>query len=88
MMIIKSILWVSYHPFIITITSVFWYILFASSITLQGCRVKDHIVGLTDSGGDGDGTKTAKTSQQRVYEDLLARRDVICVQYQRASEGK
>ncbi|CAL1537694.1 unnamed protein product [Lymnaea stagnalis] len=46
----------------------------------KGCRVKDHIVNLP-SGGDGE--KATKSPMQSVFDDLLLRRDVICVPYQR-----
>lgn len=49
----------------------------------QGCRVRDHIVTVSDLPTEGD-----KPPQNRVYEDLLSHRDVICVPYQRLSDAR
>ncbi|XP_035829441.1 uncharacterized protein KIAA1841 homolog [Aplysia californica] len=59
---------------------------FDPTLITKGCRVKDHIVGVSE-GGDGEGSsRPVKSATQRVYEDLLARRDVICVPFQRLSD--
>ncbi|XP_060079266.1 SANT and BTB domain regulator of class switch recombination-like [Ylistrum balloti] len=50
----------------------------------KGCRVRDHIVSLPEivQGSDVD-----KASPNRVYDDLLAHRDVVCVPFQRLSDA-
>lgn len=52
-------------------------------IIFQGCRVRDHIVTVSDLPTEGD-----KPPQNRVYDDLLSHRDVICVPYQRLSDAR
>ncbi|XP_041348451.1 uncharacterized protein KIAA1841 homolog isoform X2 [Gigantopelta aegis] len=52
----------------------------------KGCRVKDHIINLTEVTSAGDMEMT-KLPQHKVYDDLLAHRDVICVSYQRLSDA-
>ncbi|XP_071092994.1 SANT and BTB domain regulator of class switch recombination-like isoform X2 [Haliotis cracherodii] len=50
----------------------------------KGCRVKDHIINLTEATpGGGDLDTGSKSPLHKVYDDLLAHRDVICVPYQR-----
>ncbi|KAL8594510.1 hypothetical protein ACOMHN_024955 [Nucella lapillus] len=56
------------------------------SLYCIGCRVKDHVISLSElpsSAGSKDG---GKTPVHRVYDDLLARRDTICVPFQRLSD--
>ncbi|XP_052074715.1 SANT and BTB domain regulator of class switch recombination-like isoform X1 [Mytilus californianus] len=48
----------------------------------KGCRVRDHIVTVSDLPTEGD-----KPPQNGVYDDLLSHRDVICVPYQRLSDA-
>jgi len=52
----------------------------------QGCRVRDHIVNTAqvNLGGETDTTGL----NNKVYEDLLAHRDAICVPYQRLTDAR
>ncbi|XP_070203875.1 SANT and BTB domain regulator of class switch recombination-like isoform X3 [Littorina saxatilis] len=49
----------------------------------KGCRVKDHIISFSDPASDKE---ALKTGMHRVYDDLLSRRDAICVPFQRLSD--
>lgn len=51
----------------------------------KGCRVRDHVVNATplNSGSESDLLK----SPNKVYDDLLAHRDAICIPYQRLSDA-
>ena len=53
---------------------------------LQGCRVKDHIISLSELPSGGSDKDAGKSAMHRVYDDLLARRDTICVPFQRLSD--
>ncbi|XP_076453288.1 SANT and BTB domain regulator of class switch recombination-like isoform X2 [Babylonia areolata] len=54
----------------------------------KGCRVKDHIISLSElPSSAGSSSKDAgKSAVHRLYDDLLARRDTICVPFQRLSD--
>ena len=52
----------------------------------QGCRVKDHIISLSELPSSGGEKDAGKSAMHRVYDDLLARRDTICVPFQRLSD--
>lgn len=53
---------------------------------MQGCRVRDHVVNVpqVNPGSEGD----LQTQLNKVYDDLLVHRDVICVPYQRLSDAR
>lgn len=53
----------------------------------KGCRVKDHIITLPE-GSEGDSIKNSKSPAQKLYEDLLARKDAIGIPYQRLSDAR
>ena len=57
-------------------------------LLFQGCRVKDHIINLTEVTPGGDAAELTKLPQHKVYDDLLAHRDIICVPYQRLSDAR
>jgi len=59
---------------------------FDPTLITKGCRVKDHIVGLAEP-SEGD-SRSSKSQLQRLYEDMVARRDIICVSYQRLPEAQ
>ena len=52
----------------------------------QGCRVRDHVVNTPqlNSGSEPDLLK----SPNKVYDDLLAHRDAVCIPYQRLSDAR
>nr|KAG5691777.1 hypothetical protein BaRGS_014777 [Batillaria attramentaria] len=52
----------------------------------KGCRVKDHIVSLAEGPSGGGDHEPSKSQLHRVYDDLLARRESICVPFQRLSD--
>ncbi|KAK0045577.1 hypothetical protein Bpfe_024943 [Biomphalaria pfeifferi] len=52
---------------------------FDPTLINKGCRVKDHILNFTPTEGD-------QSSVQKVYDDLLTRKDIICVPYTRPSD--
>ncbi|XP_055957977.1 SANT and BTB domain regulator of class switch recombination isoform X2 [Patella vulgata] len=53
----------------------------------RGCRVKDHIVYVSEITGFENGEETNKTQLQKLSDDLLAHRDIICIPYQRMSDN-
>ncbi|XP_078337550.1 SANT and BTB domain regulator of class switch recombination-like isoform X2 [Crassostrea virginica] len=54
----------------------------------KGCRVRDHIVTtVTEVNGSGE-LDLSKSPQNRVYDDLLSHRDIVCVPYQRLTDAR
>ncbi|ESO96290.1 hypothetical protein LOTGIDRAFT_63818, partial [Lottia gigantea] len=51
----------------------------------KGCRVKDHIVYINENTSSSSPDVTLQ-QHQKVYDDLLAHREIICVPYQRPTE--
>lgn len=55
----------------------------------QGCRVRDHIVTAVQTEVNGSGEiDLSKSPQNRVYDDLLSHRDIVCVPYQRLTDAR
>ncbi|XP_056008643.1 SANT and BTB domain regulator of class switch recombination-like isoform X5 [Ostrea edulis] len=53
----------------------------------KGCRVRDHIVTVVAEVNSSDEIDLSKVSQNRVYDDLLSHRDIVCVPYQRLTDA-
>ncbi|KAK3084935.1 hypothetical protein FSP39_021652 [Pinctada imbricata] len=53
----------------------------------KGCRVRDHIVTLTSDVNSSGEIDLSKPSLNRVYDDLLSHRDVVCIPYQRLTDA-
>ncbi|XP_056008642.1 SANT and BTB domain regulator of class switch recombination-like isoform X4 [Ostrea edulis] len=54
----------------------------------KGCRVRDHIVTVVAEVNSSDEIDLSKVSQNRVYDDLLSHRDIVCVPYQRLTDAR
>ncbi|KAJ8312380.1 hypothetical protein KUTeg_009753 [Tegillarca granosa] len=52
----------------------------------KGCRVRDHIVSFPECDSSSE-IDLSKPMRNRVYDDLLAHRDVVCVPYQRLTDA-
>ena len=57
-----------------------------NKLPLQGCRVRDHVINTpqVNPGSDVD----LRKPDIKVYEDLVAHRDAICVPYQRLTDAR
>ncbi|KAL3856393.1 hypothetical protein ACJMK2_011160 [Sinanodonta woodiana] len=52
----------------------------------KGCRVRDHVVNMISLNPEND-NESEDLPPNKVYEDLLAHRDAVCVSYQRLTDA-